>query len=355
MCAWLVAAAVARSPTYEPADAVRACLDGAYIFAAGPSELASLLGWLTGADTIATRRNTVAMQQAEATMAVSHNKNAASRSLACSTRRNLADRHYQCMGSYRKRAVCREDLYSRKPFEANCSGATRHWRGARFRLLYMWKSFQFSAADVLLRDAARAALRTRRKGRVIVVLSAGLQQFLRGGDEGASAAQQPHLQPHRESLLHNVRDDEPWPQPWIDRYVNETAQLFRLYSAEARAANACIAWRTQNVAPRHSNGSEPRHHPSAGKCGQPGCHERVQRSPTGARVSAMRARLRARTRARARARTRARTRTRARAHTHAHAHAHAQPRDSPLTHTTRPPAALQTPRAAARGCGHYGR
>jgi hypothetical protein len=94
--------------------------------------------------------------------------------------------------------------------------------------------------------------------RVIVVLSAGLQEFSRFAE-------------HREKLLHNVRDDEPWPQPWIDSYINHTMQLFSLYSATAAGLGAnpsgdtrpCIVWRAQNIAARHTNRSEPKHHPSA--------------------------------------------------------------------------------------------
>lgn len=258
--------AAARSPVYTPPVSVASCLDGAQIVAAGPSELAGLLAWLTGGAPITTRRNTKRMVEAESSGEVEHNRLAAARSLACSTRRNLGDRHFQCAGTYREKAACREQLYGAKPFEANCTGSGLHWHNASFGVTYMWKSFMFSATDLRLRQAAaRLALR----GRVIVVLSAGLQEFGR-------------FPQHREELLHNVRDDEVWPQQWFDDYLNRTAQLFSLYSGDAQRALAsnftrqknktaprhkrrspCVVWRAQNIAARHTNASEPRHHPSA--------------------------------------------------------------------------------------------
>ena len=263
MLLWLPVGASARSPVYAPPNSVALCLDGAQIVAAGPSELAGLLAWLTGGAPIATRRNTKRMVEAESSGESEHNKLAAARSLACTTRRNLADRHFQCAGSYREKAVCREQLYGKKPFEANCTGTTPSWRNASFGVTYMWKSFQFSPTDLLLRQSAQ---RLASRGRVIVVLSAGLQEFSRFTD-------------HREKLLHNVRDDEEWPQEWLDGYLNRTAQLFSLFAGDVqRPSNSqstgkrhrghvrrppCVVWRAQNIAARHTNASEPRHHPSA--------------------------------------------------------------------------------------------
>ncbi|KAL1495419.1 hypothetical protein AB1Y20_016787 [Prymnesium parvum] len=243
-------ASTARSQVYEPPPVVASCLDGAHILAAGPSELAGLLAWLTGGAPISTRRNTARMREAERTQAVEWNRLAAARSLACSTRRNLGDRHFQCMGNYRVRAACREDLYKKTPFEANCSGITRPWRNASFSVTYVWKSYQYSHADEHLHAAAVRRLRSHR--RVIVVLSAGLQEFGRFAE-------------HRETLLHNVRDDEPWPQSWMDSYVARTSQLFQLFSEKwgRHTPTPCVVWRAQNIAARHANYSEPKHHPSA--------------------------------------------------------------------------------------------
>ena len=87
---------------------------------------------------------------------------------------------------------------------------------------YWWKSFQFASADVHLQQTA---FRLAKSGRVIVVLSAGLQEFAR-------------FQEHRESLLHNVPDDELWPQQWFDRHLNRTAQLFSLFTGTHRIFSA---------------------------------------------------------------------------------------------------------------------
>ena len=201
---------VARSAVYEPLPAVASCLKDVRIFAAGPSELAGLLGWLTGGAQISTRRNTHSMIAAESAGTTEHNKLGASRSLACTTRRNLADRHFQCAGDYRKRATCREELYERYPFEANCSGSTRAWHGASIRVRYYWKSFMYSSVDETMAHAALQALNPGLSDlflsascRVIVVVSGGLQHWGRFVD-------------HHEGLLHNVGDAERWPQAWID-------------------------------------------------------------------------------------------------------------------------------------------
>ena len=261
----LAVACVARSPIYQPPPAVARCLAGSQLFAAGPSELANILGWLTGGEVISTRANTDRMKKNEATQQVEQNRLAAARSLSCTTRRNLGDRHWQCAGSYRRRAHCREDLYARRPFEANCSG----WRGPGFSVTFRWKSFAYSTPDDEMRAAIARALAADDDRHVLVVLSQiGGVQFNRFGA-------------HRESMLHNVRDDEPWPQEWIDDYVNQTQRLLTAFAPSAlhqladshprrdhapqrrRRRRLCVVWRTQNIASRHANASEPRHHPSS--------------------------------------------------------------------------------------------
>lgn len=187
----------ARTPVYEPPDAVSRCLHNAAIFAAGPSEVAGILGWLTGGATSTTRRNTQAMDLAEKTQSTEYNRLAASRSLGCSTQRNLGDRHFTCFGNYRARASCREGLYVRRPFAANCTGATRAWRNASLHVTYHWKSFMHSEVDVSMREEVKQAMQRDPARRAIVVLSSGLQHFTRFAE-------------HRESLLHNVRDGLTW-------------------------------------------------------------------------------------------------------------------------------------------------
>ena len=241
--------ASARSPPYRASREVAQCLDNAEIVAAGPSELANIVGWLTGGDTSSTRRNTRALDRQEQQLDWPLNRLAASRSLRCHTMRNLGDRHFTCFGEYRRRAACRERLYSERPFLANCTGDAPEWRGARFRVAYYWRSFQ-SPSHV---DAAllhRASLARQQGRRVIIVLSNGLQTFAQFAD-------------HDERLLHNVAADFAWPQPWIDEWLNQTLRQFRLYASGQPRSSWCVAWCAQNVAPRHSNASEPRHHPSA--------------------------------------------------------------------------------------------
>lgn len=139
---WLIGAVISKSPPYVPPREVARCLSSTHIFAAGPSELAGLIGWLTGGDGTSTRRNTRAMIRQESSNAVDHNGVAAQRSLGCSTRFNLGDRHWQCpQRSYRLRGRCREELYSSRPFEANCTGSTRAWRNTSLRVSYYWKSY----------------------------------------------------------------------------------------------------------------------------------------------------------------------------------------------------------------------
>ena len=166
----------AKSPPYVPSNSVARCLNNSAIFAAGPSELANILGWLTGGRFRSNQRSPV----------VGFNRLAAQRSLACHTFRNLADRHHLCIGDYRKKASCRESLYARMPFEASCAGESA-WGGAAFNLTYHWKSFQYSSRDEVLLAAARAA--ANRGSRVIVILASGLQQFAKFPE-------------HRESILH---------------------------------------------------------------------------------------------------------------------------------------------------------
>ena len=184
---WLTAV-LAKSPNYQPPRSVATCLHNTSIMAAGPSELANILGWMTGGRYRSNQRSPV----------VGFNRLAAQRSLGCHTYRNLADRHHLCVGDYRKKARCREALYAKAPYEASCTGGP-DWAGARFNLTYHWKSFQYSERDEVLHSAAHDAL--QRGQRVIVVLAAGLQQFSRSPS-------------HHESVLHRVHDDFDWPQEW---------------------------------------------------------------------------------------------------------------------------------------------
>ena len=248
---------LARSPPYDAPPRVRSCLEGAHVFASGPSELAILLAWLTGGTSISTRRNTASMNELERTQTVEINHMGAHRTLTCSTRRNLGDRRFSCLGGYRYRALCREEMFARLPFEANCTGTRgSSWRGTSFQLTYQWKSFQISRADAMLRASVASAIARGHARRVIVVLSAGMQHWSRFIE-------------HREALLHNVRDDEPWPQVWFDNWINSTMRLFSLFSptsflnATKASPSICVVWRAQNVAPRHANHSNIWHHPSA--------------------------------------------------------------------------------------------
>ena len=83
-----------RSPPYMAPPPVAECLSDTHLFASGPSELAGIVGWLTGGDGTSTRRNTKAMiiQDRDNTVAPSHG---AAWTLKCSTRFNLGDRHWQ--------------------------------------------------------------------------------------------------------------------------------------------------------------------------------------------------------------------------------------------------------------------
>ena len=108
---WLTAV-LAKSPNYQPPRSVATCLHNTSIMAAGPSELANILGWMTGGRYRSNQRSPV----------VGFNRLAAQRSLGCHTYRNLADRHHLCVGDYRKKARCREALYAKAPYEASCTG-----------------------------------------------------------------------------------------------------------------------------------------------------------------------------------------------------------------------------------------
>jgi hypothetical protein len=84
-----------------------------------------------------------------------------------------------------------------------------------------------------------------------------------------------------EKLLHNVADDEPWPQSWMDDYINATSRLLLAFApssllraarqsapqstprSQGVAPSLCVVWRAQNIAARHTNRSETRHHPSS--------------------------------------------------------------------------------------------
>ena len=67
-------------------------------------------------------------------------------------------------------SLCREAVYSQRPYGARCQGA-----GYDLRLRYEWKSFQASARDVVHRKRVLAA--AARGGRVLVVLSGGLHDM----------------------------------------------------------------------------------------------------------------------------------------------------------------------------------
>ena len=86
-----------------------------------------------------------AMEQQELAGTVERSGLAAQRSLTCWTRRSLGDRHFTCAGDYRTRAACREELYARRPFEANCTGTTAAWQHAKLRLSFRWRSYQCAA------------------------------------------------------------------------------------------------------------------------------------------------------------------------------------------------------------------
>ena len=80
-------------------------------------------------------------------------------------RRGLARGHKGMRDS-----LCREAVYSQRPYRARCQGP-----GYDLRLRYEWKSFQASARDVEHRKRVLAA--AARGGRVLVVLSGGLHDM----------------------------------------------------------------------------------------------------------------------------------------------------------------------------------
>jgi hypothetical protein len=290
MLALLPPSTSARSPIYEPPAEASSCLNGASLYAAGPSEVMQLLGWLTGGEQQTKRASALSPDAADWNLA------GGMRSLGCTTRRNLAMRFMECkQHDYAARGKCREELYARRPFEANCTGRTTAWRNATFSVHGYWKSFQYTQADLAMHSAMQQELEQTRtespaatdararldlepsEGLLIVQLSAGLQQFAR-------------IPGREEKQLHLIEDSATLPQEWVDQWLNETDALFRLFSPHQwrRASTTrgqtqtnltnltnltqdlqddhrpvCVVWRAQNIAARHTNLSEPRHHPSS--------------------------------------------------------------------------------------------
>ena len=160
--------------------------------------------------------------------------------------------------NYRKLARCREALFSRTPFQSACP------RGVN--LHFEWKSFQWSAArDLAFRDRVAAAARSGQK--VVVVLAGGPHHFSRFAD-------------HEQQLQFQVADNFPWPQHWIDEYVESTGTLFDAFGARSGLpSNVCVLWRLSNVAPRHEAGlrADSLHHPSA----RNGLHDWLNRFTAG--------------------------------------------------------------------------
>jgi hypothetical protein len=153
-------------------------------------------------------------------------------------------------------SLCREAVYSQRPYGARCQGA-----GYDLRLRYEWKSFQASARDVVHRKRVLAA--AARGGRVLVVLSGGLHDMtsfraiteqqrkampssMRWPQEGWLGLQPPDSDPKPDLTLTR------WPQEWIDHYVNGTMALFDFYGRKNLPDNVCVVYRGSNVATREA-------------------------------------------------------------------------------------------------------
>ena len=153
-------------------------------------------------------------------------------------------------------SLCREAVYSQRPYGARCQGA-----GYDLRLRYEWKSFQASARDVVHRKRVLAA--AARGGRVLVVLSGGLHDMtsfraiteqqrkampssMRWPQEGWLGLQPPDCDPKPDLTLTR------WPQEWIDHYVNGTMALFDFYGRKNLPDNVCVVYRGSNVATREA-------------------------------------------------------------------------------------------------------
>ena len=135
--------------------------------------------------------------------------------------------------NYRRLALCRETLYSHRPYEGRrCA--------LNISLHYEWKSFMWNEA----RDStflARVRNAASRNSRPILVLLGGspAHHFSQHSD-------------HRQELQWAVDDAHDWNQAWIDDYLNATLQLFDAFGPSARLpANVCVLWRTSNIGPRH--------------------------------------------------------------------------------------------------------
>ena len=145
-------------------------------------------------------------------------------------------------------SLCREELYSQKPFVRHC--APRH--RVTFQLQFEWKSFMYSARDELhLQRVLQAADDAGTTRRALVLLSGGPHHFSRFGA-------------HRRSMYHTFDLDAgswPWPQAWLDDYMRDADRLFGRFAA-ARPRRVCVVWKASNIARRAQAPAGSRHHPS---------------------------------------------------------------------------------------------
>ena len=161
-------------------------------------------------------------------------------------------------------SLCREAVYSQRPYGARCQGA-----GYDLRLRYEWKSFLASARDVVHRKRVLAA--AARGGRVLVVLSGGLHDMtsFRAITEQQRNAMPASMRWPQEGWLGLALILTPslililtltltrWPQEWINHFVNGTMALFDFYGRKNLPDNVCVVFRGSNVASREA-GRVPR-------------------------------------------------------------------------------------------------
>lgn len=155
--------------------------------------------------------------------------------------------------------VCREDLYSKKPFQATCSH--RKW-GFNVTLEFEWKAFQWSERDRLFRRRVLALAANIRAGsrNIAVVLAGGPHHFSRWPE-------------HKKEYYKNVSDAHVWPDAWIHEYIASTERLFTLFDPATLPVSVCVAWMATHIAQRHKGENALYHHPSA----QHGFHDRLNR------------------------------------------------------------------------------
>ena len=148
--------------------------------------------------------------------------------------------------------VCREDLYSRKPFRASCSH--RKW-GFSVSLHFEWKAFQLSGRDELFRQRILESAAPRgNASNLAVILSGGPHHFSK--HKG-----------HTRELYRNVSDRFVWPEEWVQEYLRvpsgsptrDPSQLVRHNASSTqrcsshRCVTATAAWCSLLTVARSNN------------------------------------------------------------------------------------------------------